>query len=454
MNLKNIKNFFFLGIGGIGMSALARYFNSIGKKVLGYDKVSTLLTIKLKMEGILIFYHDNINLIPSFINNKNTIIIYTPALSVNNKLFNFFIKKFFFIKKRSEILGLITNNSLCIAISGTHGKTTTSAILSHIFNTSGISCISFIGGILKNYNSNFIIGNKNITIVEADEYDRSFLSLSPDIICITSIDIDHLDIYKDYKDIINSYKKFCKRLKKNGKIFINKKINSIISGITYSVFSKKSDYYSDNILKINNKIFFDFYSSKKYWKNLPLPIPGEHNLENTTAAISIAIHMNISMKNIISALYSFKGIERRFSIQHLSNKKIYIDDYAHHPTEIECLIKTVRNEFPKKKILGIFQPHLFSRTIKLIQLFIKSLEKLDAIILLDIYASRENPIKEINSKILLQKICINNKILSNHINIIKDIKKQEFDILLTIGAGNIDKLVLPIKNWLDKKYNL
>lgn len=452
MNIYKAKFFLFLGIGGIGMSALARYFNSIGKKVLGYDKVSTNLTIQLQKEGILIFYYDNINLIPNYINNKNTIIIYTSALCNNNNLMKFFISNFFYIKKRSKILGLITNNSFLIAISGTHGKTTTSAILSHIFNNSGISCISFIGGILKNYNSNFILGNSNIVIIESDEYDKSFLELSPDIICITSIDNDHLDIYKDYQDIINVYKKFCTLLKNKGKIFINKKISHIINGITYSIFSK-SDYYSDNILKINKKTFFTFHNNNKSWKDLPLPIPGKHNLENTTAAISIAINMNIKIKSIISALHSFKGVERRFSIEHLSKNKIYIDDYAHHPTEIKYLIKTVRNEFPYKKILGVFQPHLFSRTIQLIDFFVKSLENLDSIILLDIYTSRETPIKEINSKILLDKININNKMICNSINIIEKLKKEKFDILLTIGAGDIDKLVLPIKKWLDITYN-
>lgn len=455
MNINKAKYFFLLGIGGIGISALARYFNSIGKKVFGYDKISTNLTIQLEKEGISIIYYDNIKFIPNYINNKNTIIIFTSAIhkNNNNKLMNFFISNFFYIKKRSEILGLITNNSFSIAISGTHGKTTTAAILSHIFKVSGINCTSFIGGILKNYNSNFILGNNTVSIVEADEYDKSFLELSPNIICITSIDNDHLDIYKNYENIVNHYKIFCKKIKTKGKIFINKKISHIINGITYSTFLKNSNYYSNNILKKNKQVFFTFHSKNKSWENIPLPILGEHNLENTTAAISIALNMNIKIKNIISALSSFKGIERRFAIQHLSKNKVYIDDYAHHPTEIDFLIKTVKNEFPYKKILGIFQPHLFSRTFQLLKFFVKSLNQLDSIILLDIYTSREINNKKITSKVLLDKINIYEKKISSQINIINEIKKYNFDILLTIGAGDIDKLVIPIKNWLDKTYN-
>lgn len=453
MLLKNINSFYFLGIGGIGMSALARYFHYLGNPVAGYDQFQTKLTKKMEKEGISISYKEKLSEIPSWVNDKNSLIIYTPALSKKNTYLNFFTSKSFFIKKRSEVLGLITKNNFCIAIAGTHGKTTTCALLSHILYNAGKPYTSFVGGIIKNYNSNIILGNKNFFLIEADEFDRSFLHLNPNVICITSIDNDHFDIYKNLENLINTYKKFSKKLKYKGKLFLNKKICFLNkNSIKYSVF-EFSDYYSDSLIKENDKLFFDFHTNMKTWKKLPLPIPGIHNLENTTAAIAIAINMKIEMKKIKSALESFPGVERRFSIQHKSKNKIYIDDYAHHPTEIDSLINTVKEEFNGKKILGIFQPHLFSRTKILERNFIKSLEKLDSLILLEVYPSRESPIQGFSSKYLLEKIFLKEKEIVNIYNVINQIKTKEFDILLTIGAGNIDLLVNKIKKWLDEKYN-
>lgn len=453
MLLKNINSFYFLGIGGIGMSALARYFHYLGNPVAGYDKIKTNLTKQMEKEGISINYEYKLSNLPSWVNSKYSLIIYTPALSKNNIFLKFFISKSFFIKKRAEVLGLITKDSFCIAIAGTHGKTTTCALLSHILYNAGRSCTSFVGGILKNYNSNIILGNKKIFLIEADEFDHSFLYLNPNIICITSIDNDHFDIYKNFKNLVKTYEVFSKKLKLKGKLFINKNICcKKNNSISYSAFNI-SDYYSDTLIKENGKLFFNFHNHMKTWKKLPLPIPGKHNLENTTAAIAIAINMKIEMKKIISALESFSGIERRFCIQHRSKNKIYIDDYAHHPTEIDLLINTVKEEFNGKKILGIFQPHLFSRTKILEKKFIKSLEQLDALILLEIYASRESPIKGVNSKNLLEKIVLNEKEIVQLNDVVNKIQTKEFDILLTIGAGNIDLLVTPIKNWLDEKYN-
>lgn len=435
------------------MSALARYFHYLGNAVAGYDKLKTKLTIQMEQEGILINYEENLSQIPSWINSKYSLIIYTPALSKKNIYLNFFIYKSFFIKKRSEVLGIITKNNFCIAIAGTHGKTTTCALLSHILYNAGKYCTSFVGGIIKNYNSNIILGKKNFFLIEADEFDRSFLHLTPNIICITSIDNDHFDIYKNFKNLINTYKVFSNRLKAKGKLFINKNISFINNkSISYSVF-EIADYYSDSLIKENGKLFFNFHSKKYSWKRIPLPIPGKHNIENTTAAIAIAINMKIEMKKIKSALESFSGVERRFSIQHISKNKVYIDDYAHHPTEIESLIDTVKEEFNGKKILGIFQPHLFSRTQKLEKNFIKSLDKLDALILLDIYPSRESPIEGFSSKNLLKKISLKEKEILHLRDVIKQLQTKKFDILLTIGAGDIDLLVNPIKNWLDEKYN-
>lgn len=456
MSLNNINSFYFIGIGGIGMSALARYFHYLGNYVAGYDQLKTQLTEEMEKEGILITYEYNLFQIPKWVHPNSSLIIYTPALSNNNIYLNFFITRSFIIKKRSEVLGLITKDNFCIAIAGTHGKTTTCALLSHIFFHAGKSCTSFVGGIIKNYNSNIILGNRNIFLIEADEFDRSFLHLNPNIICITSIDNDHFDIYKNINNLIDTYKRFANRLKSKGKLFINKNISFINNNsINYSVF-EIADYYSDSLIKENGKFFFNFHSHMKTWKRLPLPMPGKHNLENTTAAIAIAINMEIDIKQIISALESFYGVERRFSIQHQSKNKIYIDDYAHHPTAIESLINTVKDEFDEfnnKKILGIFQPHLFSRTKILANNFIKSLEKLDALILLEIYPSRESPIQGFSSKNLLEKILLNEKEIVEFTDVINKIQTKKFDILLTIGAGNIDLLVNPIKNWLDEKYN-
>lgn len=465
MNLCKIDFFYFLGIGGIGMSALARYFNSLGKIVYGHDKNVTFLTKSLEKEGITINYHDKIDVLPKWIFSKKCLIIYTSAISKNHNQWNFLKKKSKNIKKRSQVLSIITKNKISIAIGGTHGKTTTCSLLTHILYNSGIKITSFVGGILKNYKSNFIsngLNKEKFFLIEADEFDHSFLYLSPNISCLTSIDQDHTDIYPEKKLIINAYNNFLKKIRKPfKKIFLCKKYNffSIKNNISYYSTMKKSDYYSDNLLiKKNGKWYFDFHTPKEIWKSLFLPIPGIHNLNNVTAALSIADYLNVNQDKIRKSLYSFKGIERRYSICYQSNKKIYIDDYAHHPTEIDSLIKTVRESFPKKKILGIFQPHLFSRTKFFEDKFAKSLEKLDFLMLLDIYSAREciNEYNNVKSDSLLKKVNIKskNKRLLSLSEVLKIIKKEhklfDFDIILTIGAGDIDQLSAPITKWLMK----
>ncbi|WP_238785465.1 UDP-N-acetylmuramate--L-alanine ligase [Blattabacterium cuenoti] len=461
--LNNINFFYFLGIGGIGMSSLARYFHYMGKTVHGHDKNYTPLTKNLENEGITINYSENVKLIPSWIYSKQCLIIYTPAIPDNNKQWIFLKKNVKNIKKRSQVLSLITKNKFCIAIGGTHGKTTTCSLLSHILYSDGIKITSFLGGISKNYKSNFISNGKELFLVEADEFDRSFLYLSPNIACITSLDQDHVDIYPKKDILINAYVNFSKKVKKPyKKIFLCKEDSFLYKkfflekNIIYYSTIYKEDYYSDNIVIKNNVWYFDFHTPKGIWKSIKSPIPGIHNLKNITAALSIADYLNINQYKIRKYLYLFKGIERRYSIHYNKNDKIYIDDYAHHPTEINVLIKTVKQCFPKKKILGIFQPHLFSRTKFFENSFAKSLEKLDFLILLDIYPARECYKLEynINSNILLQKVNIENKLVSNLENvmfIIKE-KKFDFDIIITIGAGNIENLVNPIKKWLKKEY--
>ncbi|WP_185851199.1 UDP-N-acetylmuramate--L-alanine ligase [Blattabacterium cuenoti] len=456
MNLNEMRFCYFIGIGGMGMSSLALYFHYLGKTVSGYDKNRTILTRKLEKNGILINYHDHINILPKWIHSEKCLIVYTPAIPDNHKQWNFLKKYGKNIKKRSQVLALITKNKICIAIGGTHGKTTTCILLGHILYNTGKKITAFLGGISENYKSNLILNGKELFLVEADEFDQSFLYLSPNIACITSLDQDHVDTYPEKNTLIKAYINFSKQIKNpHKKLFINinkKEIftnkNSIIS---YSVGKIGGNYYSNLVYMKGNKWFFDFHTPKETWKSLPLPIPGFHNLKNITAALSISDYLKISSEEVRKALFLFKGIYRRYTIHFQSMKKIYIDDYAHHPTEINELIVTIRKSFPCKKILGIFQPHLFSRTKFFEKDFAKSLEKLDCLILLDIYPAREFPMCGVTSNKLLDIIKMNykNKEVSTLSKVLEKIKKKNFDILLTIGAGNIDTLIIPIKKWLE-----
>ncbi|WP_185868699.1 UDP-N-acetylmuramate--L-alanine ligase [Blattabacterium cuenoti] len=458
MNLHHIDFFYFLGIGGIGMSSLARYFHIMGKTVYGYDKNRTYLTKQLEKEGISIHYHNDVKSIPQWIRSEKCMIVYTPAIPFWNPQWKFLKKNGKHIKKRSQVLSLVTQHSICIAIGGAHGKTTTCSLLAHILYIAGIKFTAFIGGISKNYQSNLILNGENFFLVEADEFDHSFLHLSPNISCITSFDQDHVDIYPEKTSLQKAYINFLKKTKKPYKKILlckEQKTYPINNAIYYSV-GEKNHYYSDCIFMENNKWYFDFHTPEKTWKSLPLPIPGMHNIKNTTAALAISDCLKIHPSKIRKALYSFKGIERRFSIHYQSNGKIYIDDYAHHPTEIKELIHTIRTCYPKQKILGIFQPHLFSRTKFFEHSFAKSLEKLDFLILLDIYPSREdqNNHPTIDSNRLLKTINMSEtkKEISRMYEVLDRLEYKNFDILITIGAGDIDKLIFPIQRWLRNKY--
>ncbi|WP_185856400.1 UDP-N-acetylmuramate--L-alanine ligase [Blattabacterium cuenoti] len=459
MNLDTIDSFYFLGIGGMGMSSLARYFHSMGKTVYGYDRYRTLLTRKLEKEGISINYHDNTEILPQWIHSKKCLIVYTPAIPDNHNQWIFLKKYGKNIKKRSQVLSLITKDKICIAIGGTHGKTTTGTLLGHILYSSGKNVTAFLGGISENYQSNLILNGTEIFLVEADEFDRSFLYLSPNIACITSLDRDHIDTYPKEESLRKAYIEFSNRIKNPyEKIFLckeeSKSFFSNKNAIYYSVEEEKANYYSDHVSVKENKWYFDFHTPTETWKSLPLPIPGIHNLKNVTAALAISDYLKINNEDVRKALFLFKGIQRRFSIHYKSIKKIYIDDYAHHPTEINSLITTVKKCFPGKKILGIFQPHLFSRTKYFEVDFAKSLEQLDLLILLDIYPAREFPIEGISSNKLLEKIKMSSKKkeVSTFNKILEKIEKKKFDILLTIGAGDIDTLIRPLKEWLYQRY--
>lgn len=442
------SNIYFLGIGGIGMSALVKYFHSFGKNIAGYDRIPSDITKELENLNINCIYSDEIENIPEkFLDQENTLIIITPAIPKTNKQYQYFLEKKFEIKKRAEVLGLITKNSFNIAVSGTHGKTTTSSILAHIFHEIDKSATSFLGGILEGYNSNYMEGDTKTTIVEADEFDRSFLYLSPNIACITSDDPDHLDIYKDVTSFKNTFLEFANKLEKKENLIIKKELNiKIDNSKTYSIEDKKADFYSHNIRYFNGKYVFDFISKDCSIKDIELNLLGRHNVENATVAIAIALTFGHKSENIKNAISTFKGIKRRCSIL-LNQKDItYIDDYAHHPTEIKSIINCMRESFPQKKLTVVFQPHLFSRTRDFIDNFAKELEKADNLILLEIYPARELPIEGINSKYLFDRINIKNKILLQKENLLKYLKNNTPELLLTIGAGDIGEMTNDVKN--------
>ena len=457
MNIKTYKNIYLVGIGGIGMSALANYFYSQNKNVYGYDRVKSTLTENLEKKGVEISYEDNINSIPLVFNSssKDQLVIYSSAIS-NNNILSYFSENSYDVCKRSKALGLISEHYYTIAVAGTHGKTTTSIMLSHILKQSNVNCTAFLGGISKNYDTNFLLSDESkYMVIEADEFDRSFLSLNPDIAIITSLDSDHLDIYGTYKEFINTFQKFASQVKKNGYLILEESIvNKFetpkhVNLFTYS-HSSISDLYASSLNFQSDKINFLYNEKGKKFNNnnVELSMPGNHNVSNALAAISACSLLDISNKCISQALNSFEGIKRRFDLHLNSSEKVYIDDYAHHPTEIIETIKTVKKMFLGRHLTVLFQPHLFSRTDDFKHEFAQSLSLADSLILLDIYPAREKPIQGVDSKMLLD-LCVNNskKLISKNL-VIKNLENQKIDILLTIGAGDIADLVVPIKKMI------
>lgn len=443
MNLNSTHNVYFIGIGGIGMSALARYFNSIGMAVSGYDKTKTNITNTLENLGINIHFNDAVNSIENkFLNPNTTLVIYTPAVPNTHNELCYFRENGFHVIKRSEILGLITQNTFCLAVAGTHGKTTTSSILGHLLYESDVKLTAFLGGISENYNTNLIENGNEVSVVEADEFDRSFLTLSPDFACITSMDADHLDIYGDASALHDSFKDFSKKIKPNGKLFVRNGLP--LKGITYGL-EDDSDYSATNITIQNGTYVFDVKTPKQVLKQLQFNLPGRHNLSNALIALAMALEYGLPEPKLVKALASYKGVKRRFTYQIKTNNCVFIDDYAHHPTEIDAAHQAVREMYPNDKVLAIFQPHLFSRTRDFGEAFAKSLSQFDELLLLDIYPARELPIKGINSKWLLNQIKNPKKQLINKTEIISKIKNSKAKIILTIGAGDIGQEVKHIK---------
>lgn len=448
MELDNIKKVYFVGIGGIGMSAIARYFVKRGCIVCGYDKTRTNLTASLEQEDILISYTDEVSAVQQeFINpDTETLIVYTPAIPKDSLILNHFRNQGYVLKKRSEVLGIISKGQFCIAVAGTHGKTTTSSIIAHILTDTGYGCTAFLGGIAANYNSNFLIGDNNVVVVEADEYDRSFLTLHPDISVVTSMDADHLDIYGDSSQLEESFRLFASQLKDGGKLFVKNGLQ-LQGGITYSA-GKEARVKAKNIRVEDASFVFDYEDSDVSIKSIRLHLPGIHNVENATAAIAAALELGIDPEKIKRAIANFKGVKRRFEYIVNTGSRIYIDDYAHHPEELKACFAAVRLLYPQKKLTVIFQPHLYTRTRDFADDFAKVLSTVDELILLEIYPARELPLEGINSTYLLNKIELTEKEICGKDLVLESIGIKNPELLLTVGAGDIDTLIEPLKNLL------
>jgi len=459
--MSETKKIYFIGIGGIGMSAIARYMLSQGKEVYGYDKTETTLTKKLVDEGMKIHYNDDVNLIPDGID----LVVYTPAISDEHSELNHFIDNGFDVIKRAEMLGRLSQVKKTIAIAGTHGKTSTSATTAHLLKHGKEDVSAFIGGIMSNYNSNYIEGSGDWIVVEADEYDRSFLHLSPDIIAIMSMDADHLDIYGNHNVMIEGFEAFIMKIKQDGTLIIKEEMLAGLSDGVIDVLADKNvnvvlfgigtdtEVSAGNIRVQNGKFFFDYESENGSINGLRTNLAGRHNIENSIVAIIIGEILGLDGEAVRVGLESFKGIKRRFETIYEDEHVTYIDDYAHHPTELKSAIGAAKELFPNKKITGIFQPHLFSRTRDFVDGFAEMLDMLDEVFLMEIYPAREKPIDGVTSKVIYDKMKTKNKTLVTKETLLEELKIKDIEILMTLGAGDIDVFVSQINKFLNTERN-
>ncbi|MBM3401043.1 MAG: UDP-N-acetylmuramate--L-alanine ligase [Bacteroidetes bacterium] len=449
MELENIKRVYLIGIGGIGMSGLARYFKKRGCVVCGYDKTITPLTSAMRNEGISVVYQDEEdNLKVSFLeNDPETLIIYTPAIPKDSKILNYFKSGGFSLKKRSEVLGIISKGMYTIAVAGTHGKTTTSSIIAHILKDSGYDCSAFLGGIATNYDSNVLFGENNTMVVEADEFDRSFLTLYPDLAIVTSMDADHLDIYGDRSHLVESFRQFVSQIKEGGRLIYKQGLD-LKAGKSYSA-NILADIQAVNVKVKDGSFYFDFKNDNIVIENIRLGLPGLHNIENAVAAIEVALHLGIEPEKIKMALATYLGVKRRFEYILKNQNHIYIDDYAHHPEELRACIQAVKTLYPDKRLTTIFQPHLFTRTRDFAEGFSEVLSMTDDLILLDIYPARELPIEGVDSSMILDKVSIESKQILSKEQTLEYVKTSKPELLLSVGAGDIDTLILPLKEILN-----
>lgn len=448
---------YFIGIGGIGMSAIARFFYSKGVKVGGYDKTPTTLTKELEASGIHVHYEDNVNLIPKDVQ----LVVYTPAIPKDHKELAYYQQNGYKVVKRSDVLQMITESSFNICIAGTHGKTTITTMVAHLLRDSGYGCNAFLGGISVNYGTNFWPGENNVCVIEADEYDRSFLKLSPDIAIITSMDPDHLDIYGTAESVEQGFIDFSKRVKEGGLLiskFGLKRSGDLKAGrhLTYSLQNENADVYATNIRMMDGSYAFDVVMKEQTLDNLRLNMGGMHNVENTIAAITAASSLNIETDKIKAAVESFRGVKRRFEYIIKNDRVVFIDDYAHHPEELRALIKGAKSLFRQKKCTVIFQPHLYSRTRDQADGFAEVLDLADEVVLLPVYPARELPIEGVSSEMILDKMKKRNKRVVAKEKLvgwikeeyIKGINRESGEVLITSGAGDIDTLVEVIRKSL------
>jgi UDP-N-acetylmuramate--alanine ligase len=464
VKLEDYKNIYFLGIGGIGMSALGRWFVKKGLNVSGYDRTITTLTEELVKEGMKIHFEDSVDNIPQEVRDEKekTLVIFTPAIPKNHLEYNYLKENGYTILKRSEVLGLITKNYKTVAVAGTHGKTTTSSMVAHILKVAGKNMVGFLGGITTNYNSNLVmhgeVGANTIVVVEADEFDRSFLRLFPQIAVVTSADADHLDIYGDHNSLIESFKAFIKQINKGGSLIIHESIVETLADnsdqVTKNVYSmSRGQFFASNIVAKGGFFEFDLQGFNKV-EHVKLGVPGFHNIENAIAASVAANLCGVSVQGIKKALESFTGVKRRFEYIIKSKRVVYIDDYAHHPTEIEAFLKSMKSLYPGRKLTVVFQPHLFSRTRDFAEGFSKSLSLADELFLMDIYPARELPIPGVDSDMLFKDITSPVKVRCGKLDLMEKLKEVDVDVIVTVGAGDIDTFVEPIKKMLTTKYEI
>ena len=452
---------YFLGIGGIGMSALARWFRREGFAVYGYDKTATSLTRELEQEEMKVSYKDDRSLLPHNLSKESTLVVYTPAVPRETDLFRYFEEKDFVLYKRSEILGKITKDMYTVAVAGTHGKTTTSSMIGHMLLSAGRSCSAFVGGITQNYESNLLIqnteGEKPVAVVEADEYDRSFLQLHPNLAIVTAIDSDHLDIYGNDESLQQSFRMFIEKIAADGSLFINSNIapeyvQSLPDHIKIEQYGlHRGTFRAENIRIEKSAFVFDAVLPNLIMKDFSLQTPGFHNVENAMSAIAVAWSLGLSEKEIRAAIISYGGVKRRFEYVIKTDELVYIDDYAHHPVEVKALMDSVKMLYPGKRITAIFQPHLYSRTRDLAEEFAQSFDQADQVILMSIYPAREKPIHGVSSKLIYDALTTNEKLLTDLSGLLDHLKDDRPEILLTIGAGDIDQMVVPIKELLTRK---
>ncbi|RMF26448.1 MAG: UDP-N-acetylmuramate--L-alanine ligase [Bacteroidetes bacterium] len=445
------QRLYFLGIGGIGMSALARWFARRGCEIHGYDRTPTPLTRTLEREGMHIHYEENVGKIPAGLDA----VIYTPAIPAEHAERRYLLERGLPLLKRAEVLGLLSRKYRTLAVAGTHGKTTTSALLTHLLRSAGVDCSAFLGGIALDFDSNYVEGNSPFLVVEADEYDRSFLHLQPDTAVLTSMDPDHLDIYGTHEEMLESgFRAFLRRVPPQGNIFVHEPLRPLLPGFRFQTFGLETGEFRGRNLRVEGAaMVFDFEAPHLgiHWEGMRFPLPGRHNAQNAVAALAVAGSLGASEEGLRRGLASFRGIKRRFEVVFRSPECVIIDDYAHHPTELQAAIEAARQFFPGKKLTGAFQPHLYTRTRDFASGFARALDALDEIYLLDIYPAREEPLPGVSSRLIFEQMNNPNKQLLSKEQLLDTLKRRPPEVLLTLGAGDIDALVAPIAQWMRQR---